>query len=96
MIMGSTFTLMAQDLEARKKQKEKTILLVFTDDITLKYYKNYFRGNKNVILTSFDEMRRKGLVGLRYREYIILNFITSIEEVKDEVEWLLSDLSFNM
>lgn len=92
MIRGGTFYNIAYDLEIRKVNESKFILLVFTDDVTLKYYRNYFRGNKNIILKSFDSIKRCGLVGLRYREYFILNFITSIEEIKNEIEAFISDL----
>jgi hypothetical protein len=91
MIMGSTFTLMVKDLYSRKVDYGNQVLVVFCDDIALKYYRNYFRGNKKIILKSFDEILRNGLYGLRYREFYVLNFITSIEEIKDKIEAFISD-----
>lgn len=92
MIRGETFYNIVYDLNIRKVNESRYILLVFTDDVALKYYRNYFRGNKNIILKSFDSIKRSGLAGLRYREYFILNFITSIEEIKNEIEAFISDL----
>ena len=92
MIRGEMFYAIAYDLNIRKVNESKFVLLVFTDDVALKYYKHYFRGNKNIILKSFDSIKRSGLAGLRYREYFILNFITSIEDIKNEIEAFISDL----
>ena len=92
MIRGEMFYAIAYDLNIRKVNESRYILLVFTDDVVLNHYRHYFRGNKNIILKSFDSIKRSGLAGLRYREYFILNFITSIEEIKDEIEAFISDL----
>ena len=92
MINGETFYNIAYDLNIRKVNESRYILLVFIDDIALKYYRNYFRGNKNIILKSFDSIKRSGLAGLRYKEYFVLNFITSIEDIKNEIEVFISDL----
>lgn len=92
MIRGETFYAIAYDLNIRKVNESKFVLLVFTDDVALKYYRPYFKGNKNIILKSFDSIKRSGLAGLRYREYFILNFITSVEEIKNEIEAFISDL----
>ena len=86
MIRGETFYNIAYDLNIRKVNESRLILLVFMDDVALKYYKHCFKGNKNIILKSFDSIKRSGLAGLRYREYFILNFIKSIEEIKNEIE----------
>ena len=93
MIRGGTFYSIAYDLEIRKVNESRYVLLVFTDDVALKYYRHYFRGNKNIILKSFDSIRRSGLAGLRYKEYFVLNFITSIEEIKDELEMFINKYS---
>ena len=92
MIRGETFCAIAYDLNIRKVNDSRFVLLVFTDDVALKYYRHYFRGNKNIILKSFDSIKRSGLSGLRYKEYFILNFITSIEDIKNEIEAFISDL----
>lgn len=92
MIRGETFYNIAYDLNIRKVNESRFILLVFTDDVALKYYRHYFKDNKNIILKSFDSIKRSGLAGLRYREYFILNFITSIEDIKNEIEAFISDL----
>lgn len=92
MIRGEMFYAIAYDLNIRKVNESRFVLLVFTDDVALKYYRNYFKGNKNIILKSFDSIKRSGLAGLRYREYFILNYITSIEEIKNEIEEFISDL----
>lgn len=92
MIDGTTFYYIVYDLTTRKVNYSKNILLVFTDDIALRYYKYHFRGNKNIILKSFDSIKRGGLAGLRYKEYFVLNFITSIEDIKNEIEAFVSAL----
>ena len=92
MIRGDMFYAIAYDLNIRKVNDSRFVLLVFTDDVALKYYRHYFRGNKNIILKSFDSIKRSGLSGLRYKEYFILNFITSIEDIKNEIEVFISDL----
>lgn len=92
MIRSETFYNIAYDLNIRKVNESRYVLLVFTDDVALKYYKHYFRSNKNIILKSFDSIKRCGLAGLRYREYFVLNFITSIEDIKNEIEAFISDL----
>lgn len=89
MIRGETFYKIAYDLNIRKVNESRFVLLVFTDDVALKYYKHYFRGNKNIILKSFDSIKRCGLAGLRYKEYFVLNFITSIEEIKNKIEEII-------
>lgn len=92
MIRGETFYAIAYDLNIRKVNESKFVLLVFTDDVALKYYRHYFRNNKNIILKSFDSIKRSGLAGLRYKEYFVLNYITSIEDIKNEIEAFISDL----
>ena len=92
MISGEMFYAIAYDLSIRKVNESSYILLVFTDDVALKYYKHYFRANKNIILKSLDDIKRCGLTGLRYREYFVLNFITSIEEIKNDIETFIKDL----
>ena len=92
MIRSETFYNIAYDLNIRKVNESRFVLLVFTDDVALKYYRHYFRGNKNIILKSFDSIKRSGLAGLRYKEYFILNFITSIEDIKNEIEAFISNL----
>jgi hypothetical protein len=91
MINGETFYNIAYDLNFRKVNESRYVLLVFTDDAALQYYRHYFRGNKNIILKSFDSIKRSGLVGLRYKEYFVLNFITSIEEIIDEIETFINN-----
>lgn len=90
MIIGKTFDAIVGDLSSRKTEKSKQVLIVFCDDIALKYYRRYFNSNKQFILTSFDEINRRGLVGLYYREFFVLNFITDIEDIKDEIETFIS------
>lgn len=92
MIRGEMFYAIAYDLNIRKVNESRYILLVFTDDVALKYYRHYFRGNKNIILKSFDSIKRSGLAGLRYKEYFVLNFITSIEDIKNEIETFIKNL----
>ncbi len=92
MIRGEMFYAIAYDLNIRKVKESRFVLLVFTDDVALKYYRHYFRGNKNIILKSFDSIKRSGLAGLRYKEYFVLNFITSIEDIKNEIEAFISVL----
>lgn len=90
MIIGNTFDAIAKDLSSRKTEKSKQVLIVFCDDVALKYYKRYLSSNKQFILTSFDEINRRGLVGLHYKEFFVLNFITDIESIKDEIETFIS------
>lgn len=52
MIRGDMFYVIAYDLNIRKVNDSRFVLLVFTDDVALKYYRHYFRGNKNIILKS--------------------------------------------
>jgi len=89
MIIGNTFDAIVCDLSSRKTEKSKQVLIVFCDDIALKFYKRYFNSNE-YILTSFDEINRRGLVGLRYKEFFVLNFINDIESIKDEIETFIS------
>ena len=89
MIIGKTFDAIVGDLSSRKIEKSKQFLIVFCDDIALKYYRRCFNSNE-YILTSFDEINRKGLVGLRYKDYFVINFINDIGSIKDEIETFIS------